>query len=148
MRSKAFAATPLRARPTHCPLPPTEPIEEGLSRPERLSGIPGAAPAAGATPLRAPRARCSRGDLPGAGRGQESGEDLHGTGDAHFEDAAFVQAAKEMHEAKLLAEGGFEGSQLSFLEQRYDRAEKELFARREGVGREIENRVTARTAPS
>lgn len=28
------------------------------------------------------------------------------------------------------------------LEQRYERAEKELFARMEGLGREIENRVT------
>jgi hypothetical protein len=28
------------------------------------------------------------------------------------------------------------------LEQRYERAEKELFARMEGLGREIENRIT------
>jgi hypothetical protein len=47
-----------------------------------------------------------------------------------------------MHEAKLLAKGGFKGSQFSSLEQRYERAEMELFARLEGVGREIENRVT------
>jgi hypothetical protein len=47
-----------------------------------------------------------------------------------------------MHEAKLLAEGGFAGSQWSSMEQRYERAEKELFTRMEGVGREIENRVT------
>jgi hypothetical protein len=53
-----------------------------------------------------------------------------------------VKAAKDMHEAKLLAEGGFKGSQWMTLEQRYERAEKELFARMEGLGREIENRVT------
>jgi hypothetical protein len=47
-----------------------------------------------------------------------------------------------MHEAKLLAEGGFEGSERTSVEQRYERAEKELFARMEGLGREIENRVT------
>jgi hypothetical protein len=53
-----------------------------------------------------------------------------------------VKAAKEMHEAKLLAEGGFTGSERTPVEQRYERAEKELFARLESVGREIENRVT------
>jgi hypothetical protein len=47
-----------------------------------------------------------------------------------------------MHETKLLAEGGFTGAESSPLEARYERAEKELFARLEGVGREIENRVT------
>lgn len=31
------------------------------------------------------------------------------------------------------------------MEQRYERAERELFARLEGVGREIENRVQATT---
>jgi hypothetical protein len=53
-----------------------------------------------------------------------------------------VKAAKEMHEAKLLAEGGFKGSERMSLEQRYERAEKDLFTRMEGLGREIENRVT------
>ncbi|MFF1252731.1 hypothetical protein ACFVYC_09595 [Pseudarthrobacter sp. NPDC058329] len=62
--------------------------------------------------------------------------------DSHFKDPAFVKAAKEMHEAKLLAEAGFTGSQWASVEQRYERAEKELFAHLEGVGREIENRVT------
>jgi hypothetical protein len=36
---------------------------------------------------------------------------VNGAGDSHFEDPAFVKAAKEMHEAKLLAEGGFTGSE-------------------------------------
>jgi hypothetical protein len=53
-----------------------------------------------------------------------------------------VKAAKDMHEAKLLTEGGFTGSKWASLEQRYERAEKELFSRLEGVGQEIENRVT------
>ena len=73
---------------------------------------------------------------------QETTANVNGAGDEHFKDPAFVQAAKDMHEAKLLAEGGFKGDKWSTQEQRYERAEKELFARMEGVGREIENRVT------
>jgi hypothetical protein len=73
---------------------------------------------------------------------KETAAKVNGAGDAHFKDPAFVKAAKEMHEAKLLAEGGFKGSQWSSLEQRYERAEKELFACLEGVRREIEYRVT------
>lgn len=73
---------------------------------------------------------------------KETTATVNGAGDSHFKDPAFVRAAKDMHEAKLLAEGGFKGSQWASLEQRYERAEKELFARMEGLGREIENRVT------
>lgn len=73
---------------------------------------------------------------------KETAANVNGADESHFKDPAFVKAAKEMHEAKLLAEGGFKGSQFASLEQRYERAEKELFARLEGVGREIENRVT------
>jgi len=73
---------------------------------------------------------------------KETTANVNGAGDSHFEDPAFVQAAKDMHEAKLLAEGGFTGSERTPVEQRYERAEKELFARMEGLGREIENRVT------
>ncbi|WP_455837091.1 hypothetical protein [Pseudarthrobacter siccitolerans] len=73
---------------------------------------------------------------------KETTANVNGTNESHFKDPEFVKAAKEMHEAKLLAEGGFKGSQFTSLEQRYERAEKELFARLEGVGREIENRVT------
>ncbi|MGM7774503.1 hypothetical protein ACSVHC_00520 [Arthrobacter sp. KNU-44] len=73
---------------------------------------------------------------------KETTANVNGAGDSHFEDPAFVKAAKDMHEARLLAEGGFQGSQWMTVEQRYERAEKELFARMEGVGREIENRVT------
>lgn len=73
---------------------------------------------------------------------KETTTNINGAGDSHFQDPEFVKAAKDMHEAKLLAEGGFKGSQWSSMEQRYERAEKELFARMEGLGREIENRVT------
>ena len=73
---------------------------------------------------------------------KETSANVNGAGDLHFEDPAFVKAAKDMHEAKLLAEGGFKGSERTPVEQRHERAEKELFARMESVGREIENRVT------
>ncbi|WP_104045110.1 hypothetical protein [Arthrobacter sp. ZGTC412] len=73
---------------------------------------------------------------------KETTANVNGAEDSHFKDPEFVKAAKEMHEAKLLAEGGFKGSQFSLVEQRYERAEKELFAHLEGVGREIESRVT------
>jgi hypothetical protein len=72
----------------------------------------------------------------------ETTANVYGAGESHFEDPAFVQAAKDMHEAKLLAEGGFTGSERTPVEQRYERAEKELVARMEDLGREIENRVT------
>jgi hypothetical protein len=73
---------------------------------------------------------------------KETTANVNGASKSHFKDPAFVKAAKNMHEAKLLAEGGFKGSEEVSLEQRYERAEKELFARMEGLGREIENRVT------
>jgi hypothetical protein len=73
---------------------------------------------------------------------KETTANVNGAGVSHFNDPEFVKAAKEMHEAKLLAEGGFTGSQVASVEQRYERAEKKLFARLEGVGREIGNRVT------
>ncbi|MDP9888643.1 hypothetical protein [Pseudarthrobacter enclensis] len=67
---------------------------------------------------------------------------VNGAGDDHFKDPAFVKAAQEMHEAKLLAEAGFTGAGQESVEQRYERAERELFARIEGLGREIEDRVS------
>lgn len=75
---------------------------------------------------------------------KETTANVNGAGNFHFEDPAFVQAAKDMHEARLLAEGGFQGSPWMTVEQRYERAEKELFTRIEGVGHEIENRVTGK----
>lgn len=73
---------------------------------------------------------------------QETTASVNGAGKEHFKDPAFVAAAKNLHEAKLLAEGGFTGDKWTTQEQRYERAEKELFARMEGFGREIEDRVT------
>ncbi|WP_284986792.1 hypothetical protein [Arthrobacter sp. fls2-241-R2A-172] len=73
---------------------------------------------------------------------KETTANVNGAGEEHFKDPAFVDAAKNLHEAKLLAEGGFKGDKWSTQEQRYERAEKELFARMEDIGREIENRVT------
>ncbi|TVU64903.1 hypothetical protein FQP90_06425 [Paenarthrobacter nitroguajacolicus] len=73
---------------------------------------------------------------------KEAMANVNGAGEEHFKDPTFVGAAKNLHEAKLLAEGGFKGDKWSTQEKRYERAEKELFDRMEGVGREIENRVT------
>lgn len=73
---------------------------------------------------------------------KETTANINGVNEAHLKDPEFVKAAKEMHEAKLLAEGGFCGPESSPLEARYERAEKKLFARLEGIGRDIEQRVT------
>ncbi|WP_353713583.1 hypothetical protein [Arthrobacter sp. K5] len=73
---------------------------------------------------------------------EETTANFNGAGDNHFTDASFVNAAKDWHEAKLLAEGGFTGTPDQPLEQRYERTEAELFARIEAMGREIENSVT------
>jgi hypothetical protein len=73
---------------------------------------------------------------------KETTANINGAGQEHFKDPAFVDAAKNLHEAKLLAEGGFTGDKWSTQEQRYERAEKELFTRMESVGREIEKQVT------
>jgi hypothetical protein len=67
---------------------------------------------------------------------------VNGASQDHFNDPKFVKAAQELYEAKLLAEGGFTGAGQDSLEQRYERAETELFVRIEGLGREIEDRVT------
>lgn len=73
---------------------------------------------------------------------KETVQNFNGAGNAHFEDPAFVRAAKDLHETRLLAEAGFSGSDRTPMKQRYEHAEKELFARMESVGREIEDRVT------
>ncbi|MFF1831160.1 hypothetical protein [Paenarthrobacter sp. NPDC058040] len=72
----------------------------------------------------------------------ETTANVNGAGEDHFKDPAFVDAAKKLHEAKLLAEGGFTGDQWSTQEQRYERAEKELFTRIKNLGRDIEKQVT------
>jgi hypothetical protein len=66
---------------------------------------------------------------------KETTANINGAGDAHFEDPEFVKAAKNMHEARLLAAAGIKSEQWEYLDKRYERAEKELFARMEDVGR-------------
>ncbi|WP_353713519.1 hypothetical protein [Arthrobacter sp. K5] len=73
---------------------------------------------------------------------EETTANFNGAAADHFKDATFVNAAKDWHEAKLLAEAGFTGTHDQPLEQRYERTESELFARIEALGRDIENRVT------
>ncbi|MET4096956.1 hypothetical protein [Arthrobacter sp. UYCu712] len=74
---------------------------------------------------------------------EETTANFNGAGEDHFNDARFVDAAKEWYEAKHLAEGGFKGSSEQPLELRYERTEAELFARIAELGRELEGRVTA-----
>jgi len=74
---------------------------------------------------------------------KETTANINGAGDEHFKDPAFVDAAKNLHEAKLLVVAGFTGDQWSTQKQRYESAEKELFARLEDLGRDIEMQVTA-----
>lgn len=74
---------------------------------------------------------------------EETTANFTGAGEDHFNDAGFVDAAKEWHDAKLLAEGGFTGSREQPLEQRYERTEADLFARIAELGRELEGRVAA-----
>lgn len=78
---------------------------------------------------------------------EETAATLNGVGEEHFKDPDFVKAAQELREARILAEGGFTGNPRSSMEQRYERAEKELFARMEDFGRDIEKRVTKDTSP-
>lgn len=78
---------------------------------------------------------------------EETAATINGAGAEQFKDPDFVKAAQELREARILAEGGFTGNAQSSMEQRYERAEKELFARMEGFGRDIENRVTGDNNP-
>lgn len=73
---------------------------------------------------------------------EETTGNFKGAVGEHFTDATFVDAVKDWHEAKLLAEGGFSGSGHETLEQRYERAEAGLFAYIEAMRRERETRVT------
>lgn len=73
---------------------------------------------------------------------EETTANFNGAREEHFKDTAFVDAARDWHEAKLLAEGGFNGSEEQPLEQHYERTEAELFARIGVLGRELEHHVT------
>ncbi|MEG9250325.1 hypothetical protein V6S67_19725 [Arthrobacter sp. Soc17.1.1.1] len=70
----------------------------------------------------------------------EIGGSYSGADDSLFQDAAFVAAAKDWHEARVLAEGGFV-TQDKGLEARYEAAEKDLFSRIDALGRDIERDV-------
>lgn len=48
---------------------------------------------------------------------KETTANVNGAGEHHFKDPAFVNAAKNLYEARLLAEGGFKGSKWSTQEQ-------------------------------
>lgn len=72
---------------------------------------------------------------------KEIGQNYSGTDDAMFADAAFVATARDWHEAKTLAEGGFGDKGNTGLEARYENAEKELFARIAPMGEEIQDKV-------
>lgn len=71
---------------------------------------------------------------------EEISNNYSGTDEGLFQDADFVKAAREWHEARVLAEGGFE-SKDNALEARYEASEKELFARIETLGHDIEKEV-------
>lgn len=71
----------------------------------------------------------------------EIGQNYPGVEESHFADAAFVAAARDWHEAKTLAEGGFVDKGNTALQARYEKAEKEFFARLAPMGRDIEDKV-------
>ncbi|WP_104140078.1 hypothetical protein [Arthrobacter sp. ZGTC131] len=71
----------------------------------------------------------------------EIGQNYSGTRDSHFADAEFVAAARDWHESRALAEGGFADRGNTGIEARYTNAEKELFARLAPMGRDIEDKV-------
>ncbi|MBM6622519.1 hypothetical protein JTF08_12950 [Micrococcaceae bacterium RIT802] len=78
---------------------------------------------------------------------REIGQNYPGVEDSHFADAKFVAAARDWHEAKTLAEGGFEARGNTGLQDRYENAEKEFFARLAPMGKDIEDKVMADQRP-
>lgn len=74
---------------------------------------------------------------------REVGENYSGVEDSHFADAEFVAAARDWHEARTLAEGGFAAKDNIGLQDRYESAEKEFFARLAPIGKDIEDKVMA-----
>lgn len=72
---------------------------------------------------------------------KEIGQNYSGTDDAMFADAEFVATARDWHEAKTLAEGGFVDKGNTGLEARYEKAEKELFTRIAPMGQELQDKV-------
>lgn len=72
---------------------------------------------------------------------EEIGQNYSGADDALFKDPDFVNTAKDWHESKALAEGGFVDKGNTGLETRYGDSEKELFDRIGAMGRDIESGV-------
>lgn len=72
---------------------------------------------------------------------KEIGQNYSGAEDSMFADAEFVATARDWHEAKALAEGGFVNQGNTGLEARYENAEKEIFARLAPMGEEIQDKV-------
>lgn len=72
---------------------------------------------------------------------EEIGQNYSGADDSLFKDPEFVNAAKDWHESKALAEGGFVERGNTGLEARYGHSEKELFDWIGAMGRNIESDV-------
>ncbi len=62
----------------------------------------------------------------------------HRADDSLFQNAAFVAAAKDWHDAHVFAEGGF-ATRDDTLEARYEASEEKLFSRIDGLDRDIKN---------
>lgn len=71
---------------------------------------------------------------------EEIASNYSGVDESLFQDAAFIAAARDWHDARVLAEGGFTGRDKR-LEARYEASEKELFSRIGDLGRDIEKTV-------
>lgn len=72
---------------------------------------------------------------------EEIGQNYSRADDSIFKDPEFVNAAKDWHESKALAEGGFVERGNTGLEARYENSEKKLFYRIGVMGRDIESNV-------
>lgn len=72
---------------------------------------------------------------------EEIGQNYSGADDSLFKDPEFVNAAKDWHESKALAEGGFVEKGNTGLEARYGNSEEGLFDRIGVMGRDIESDV-------
>lgn len=72
----------------------------------------------------------------------ETEQHFTGSRSGLFTDTEFVETARHWHEAKLLAEGGFNDyADPGTLQTRYQDAERALFNRIQNMGRDIEDKV-------
>lgn len=77
----------------------------------------------------------------------EIGRNYSGVQGSHFTDAKFVAAARDWHEAKALAEGGFVAKGNAGLQDRYENADKEFYAHLAPMGKDIEAKGLADQPP-